>query len=291
MDIESILEEYSLTDFAVGSGGCWNDAPMECCERDITVFDGRDESDLVTEQDGTIIRIHHGSLNEHHSSVLVQFCDLTILRDERWEIRTFMSKLRERRDILFHDSTRDALLDAMFCTTRARTGLASNDVLAPIWLKCAAFYLADAICLLHGKRPSPAHMLGILRGLEDSSTNEALELIHSCVGTRRATPTLLDRMARSAIGFSDLTEGNDHSRIIARKHEYMTGNRYLADCHFYLGYVCRNIMIMAGDAVQSRPGLGHILKTAMDIEGSTAEHVERCGSLRNAASDILSRTT
>ena len=288
MDVEAVLEKYALADFAVGSGGCWNHDPMECCERDITVFDGRDEADLIAECSDGIIRVHHGTLNESRSAVLVQLCDLAVLRDDGWEIRMLLSRLDERRDALFRDSARDCLLDAMFCTSRARQGLASGDGLAPVWLKCAAFYLADAACLAHGARPSPAHMLGTLRRLRGDPAEGVLDLIHTCTGIGRATPTLLDRMSRSAAGLSDLTEGNGHSRIIAKKYRHMTENRQLADCHFYLGYVSRNLMVAAKESVRTRPSLGHILRVSMDVEADTGDQLAQCRSIRDAADGILS---
>ncbi len=291
MDLESILEEYSLTDFAVGAGGCQNQSPLECCEHDITVFDGRVEGELVVEQDGNFVRVHHGSLNEYHSNILAQLCDLQILRDDRWEIRMLLSTLRERRGDLFRDSARNSLLDLLFCTARARHGLAAGDMLAPAWLKCAAFYLADAICFSNGIRPSPAHMLGALRKLDRDPISEKLAVVHSCIGIDRATPVLLERMSKSTMGLSDMVEGNGHSGIIGRKHDYMAGHQQIPDCYFYLGYTSRNIMVAAKDMMPSRPELAHVLRIALDLDGDTERALGQCRILRGAANEILASAT
>lgn len=287
MDLDSVLEEYSLTDFAAGIGGCQNQNPMHCCEYNVTVFDEKDEADLVIESGGRIVRIHHSSLNESRSNVLVQLCDLKVLQDDGWALRTLLARLRERRSEIFKDSVKNCLLDSLFCNARAFDGLRSSDALAPAWLKCAAFYLADAICLSNGSRPSPAHMLGDLRALGRSRINEKLAVVNACVGAERASPSLLKRMSISTMQLSDILEGNGHSKIIGRKCEHMIKRRPLTDCYFYLGYVGRGIMTASRDAIVGRAELIHGLKLALDLDNDKEKVADQCARLQKAASEVL----
>ena len=213
MDISGLLEEYSLADFAAGLGGCQNSSPMQCCEYDIAVFDEKSEVDTILNYDGQIARIHHNSFNESRSRILAQLCDLRIISDKKMQLGTFLAKLNERRSEIFADAAKDCLLDSMFCNARALDA-ETEKALSLAWAKCAAFYLADAICLANMIRPSPAHMLGAIRRLETSRINEKIGFVASCIGMERASPVLLGRMAESAAGLSDAVEGNDHSKII-----------------------------------------------------------------------------
>ena len=109
-------------------------------------------------------------------------------------------------------------------------------------------------------------MLDSLRKLKKNSINKHISVVTQTVGIERATPTLLERMLKSTIGFSDLVENNNHSEIIQQKHDYFVKNSMLSDCYFYLGYVNKEIFIQIKDALNREQDLIHILKIAFDVE-------------------------
>ena len=111
-------------------------------------------------------------------------------------------------------------------------------------------------------------MLKILRELPKNKTNETISVITDSIGIERATPSLLSRMLKSTIGFSDTIEGNFHSKSISRKCNYLIENSLFSDCYFYLGYVNRNNFKKIQD-LHRKPELIHILKTAFDLENDT----------------------
>ena len=60
-----------------------------------------------------------------------------------------------------------------FVLQKQKNALKNSDPFSSSWIKCAAYYLADAIS--SGKyviRPSPAHMLEHLRAFEKNKINE-----------------------------------------------------------------------------------------------------------------------
>jgi hypothetical protein len=293
MNFDNILEEYSLTDFPVGLGGCHNNGhSFECCEYNITVFDEKDENDLIIRGDeNSMIKIHHGSLNESNSNTLIQLSNMKIICDDHWDLRMFLSKIKEKQNELFTDATKNCLLDSLFCNAKARNGLKSNDVFSPYWLECSAFYLADAICFYNKIRPSPAHMLETLRKLKKNQINQKLSTINQCIGIERATPILLDRMCKSTMGFSDIVQENHDSRIILQKHDFLTKNSLSSDCYFYFGYLNRNNMIKIKDSISRKSDLIHILKVAFDVENDPTKIESRSSLLQKTANDILSLIT
>ena len=98
-------------------------------------------------------------------------------------------------------------------------------------------------------------MLDSLRKLKKSSINEHISVVTQTVGIERATPTLLERMLKSTIGFSDLIEKNKHSQIIQQKHDFFVKNSMLSDCYFYLGYVNQENFIKIKDTLNREQDL------------------------------------
>ncbi len=291
--VAGLLGDLSLDGFPAGVGGCRGPAggaPHGCCEYDVSVFDERTEPDTIVEiGGGGLAAVHHCTLSETRSNVLAQLADLHVVRDERWDLRMMLSRVRARRGRIYRDYMRNCLVDALFCITKARGGLAASDPLAPCWTKCAAFYLADAVLLGRGIRPRPSHMLGDARALGPGGAAGGFSVVNECVGTERATPVLLERMAESAAGLSDEAEGNGRSRIIRAKAAYLIRRSLLADCYFYLGYVGRNNLVMVKDGIASRPGMVHLLRVALDLEADPAAVERHAGALHEAVNRMLSQ--
>jgi hypothetical protein len=107
------------------------------------------------------------------------------------------------------------------------------------------------------------------------------------LGLERATPSLLERMAKSTIGFSDMTENNSHGVIIQQKYEYLVANSLLSDCYFYLGYLNKNNILSIRDTIHKKPELIHILKTAMDLEHDAIKLESQATLLQKIANDVI----
>ena len=115
MDLKKFVEEQSLTNFPVGLGGCRaTNSFFDSCDYDIIVFDDKSESDKIIFYDENFIKIHHGSLKETKSDVLVKYDGMQIIHDESWELRMFVSKIKEKRLALYHDYAKNRLFDSLF---------------------------------------------------------------------------------------------------------------------------------------------------------------------------------
>ena len=268
MEYKKILENLSIEIGPVGMGGCKNHgSSYDCCEYDITIFDGKKDEESFLEHDGVFYHIYHGTMQETSPEILLQYDNMMILLDEQWELRMLISKIKEKREQIFNAYIKNCLVEAGVCIAKARHGL-NSDPYSSSWVKCAAYFLADAVSALNSHRPSPLHMLKILRELPKNKTNETISVITDSIGIERATPSLLSRMLKSTIGFSDTIEGNFHSKAISRKCNYLIENSLFSDCYFYLGYVNRNNFKKIQD-LHRKPELIHILKTAFDLENDT----------------------
>ena len=287
MEYKKILENLSIEIGPVGMGGCKNHgSSYDCCEYDITIFDGKKDEESFLEHDGVFYHIYHGTMQETSPEILLQYDNMMILLDEQWELRMLISKIKEKREQIFNAYIKNCLVEAGVCIAKARHGL-NSDPYSSSWVKCAAYFLADAISVLNSHRPSPVHMLKILRELPKNKTNESISVITDSIGIERATSSLLSRMLKSTIGFSDLIEGNFHSKTILRKYNYLIENSLFSDCYFYLGYINRNNFKKIQD-LHRKPELIHMLKTGFDLENDITKIESDANNLYQATNLLLS---
>ena len=270
MDLKKIIAEHGLSDFPVGLGGCRiSDFHFDSCAYDLFVFDGKSESERIIQSDNKFLIIHHASLSETQSKNLLRYNNLQIIQDASWDLRMLLSKINEKHSHLYSDFAKNCLIESEFCCQKTRDAVANSDKFASCWQKCASYYLADAIFSLNNLQSSPSHMLDLLRNLQKSSVNDHISIVTQTVGIERTTPTLLSRMLKSTVGFSDVVENNHHSKIIQQKYDFFVKNSMLSDCYFYLGYVNKENFMKIKDILNKEQDLIHILKVAFDVESDS----------------------
>ena len=287
MDIKKLIEVEKLSSFPVGLGGCRNsDDNFDSCDYDVFVFDGKSEQEII-QFENEFVMIHHCSLSETLSKNLIQYDNLQIIQDESWDLRMLLSKISEKRTSLYLDFAKNSLIESLFCCQKTKESIQNSDVFAPCWQKCSAYYLADAVSSLNHKQSSPSHLLDTLRNLEKNPINENISAITETIGIERATPSLLERMLKSTIGFSDLVEKNNHSQTIQKKHDYFVKNSMLSDCYFYLGYVNKENFIKIKETLSREQDLIHILKIAFDVEADTNLLEQQVNVIQKSCNEIL----
>ena len=288
MDFKKLIEQQGLTNFPVGLSGCRTSGlNFDLCDYDITIFDEKSDPDVFVLFENDIIRIHHGSLKENQSKILIQYDQMQIIQDDSWDLRMFLSKIKEKRMNLFNDYAKNCLVDSLFCCEKCKSGINSSNVFASCWQKCASFYLAEAICALNQKKPSPSHMLDMMRNFEKNPINKKISTINETVGIERAIPSLLERMLKSTMGFSDMVEKNNHSQIIKQKHDFFVENSMLSDCYFFLGYINKENFVKIKNTLEKQPDLIHILKIAFDIEADYTLLKQQSENTQNSCHQIL----
>ena len=130
-------------------------------------------------------------------------------------------------------------------------------------------------------------MLDSLRRFEKNPINEKISVVNETVGIERSTPSLLLRMLKSTIGFSDLVEKNNHSLLIQQKHDYFIKNSMLSDCYFYLGYLNKENFLKLKDSIEKQPDLFHILKISFDIDADPNLLEKQAYLVQKSSNEIL----
>ncbi|CUR51191.1 conserved protein of unknown function [Nitrosotalea devaniterrae] len=287
MDVKQIPKLLSLSDFPVGFGGCRNDGThFECCEYDMTVMDGQSGESIHRIADD-FVRVRHHSLDDSSSDVLYHLQDVSVITDDQWTLRMLLSKIKEKKESITMSYARSCLVDAGIFANKAKDSVKLKDPFAGVCIKCAAYSLADAILCLNLKRPNPTHMMEIIRNMKTDKVNQKFSTIHQILGIERASTSLLSRMVKSTIGFSDMTENNGNSGIIQKKYEYFVANSLLSDCYFYLGYVNRNNVLKIRNQIHKNPEFIHVLKVGLDIESDLTVIDNQATMLMQSANEIL----
>jgi len=288
MDLKKFIESHGLADFPIGLGGCRNlNYFFDSCDYDLMVFDENSSNNQIVSFENDIITIHHASLSETNTKKLLQYDRLKIIQDESWNLKILLSKISKKRDSLFSDFATNSLIESIFCCQKTKDAIQNESPFAACWQKCACYYLADAISSLNNNYSSPSHMLDSLRNFEKNSTNSHISNVLQTIGIERATPTLLERMLKSSIGFSDLIENNNHYELIQRKYDYFIKNSMLSDCYFYLGYINKENFISIKDELNKQEDLIHLLKVAFDIESDSNLLLQQAETVQISCNQIL----
>ena len=288
MDLKKFIENQGLSSFPIGLGGCRTLGYFfDSCDYNLIVFDETSSNNQIISFENNLITVHHASLSETNTKKLLQYDKLNVLQDDSWNLKIFLSKISEKRDTLFSDYAKNSLIESMFCCQKTIDAIQNDDIFAACWQKCASYYLADAISSLNKYPSSPSHMLDSLRKFEKNSINNYISDVLQTIGIERATPTLLERMLKSSIGFSDLIENNNHSKLIQKKYDYFLENSMLSDCYFYLGYINKENFVYIKDELNRRQDLIHILKIAFDIESDPNLLSQQAKTIQNSCNDVL----
>jgi len=288
MNYEDLIREKSWSGHPVGLSGCrTGDAFFDSCDYDITVFDDKAQNEEIIQFQNNFIKIHHGSLSESRSKKLIQYDNMEIIHDESWDLRMLLAKIKEKRLTFYRDYAKNSLIESLFCCEKTKQGIKESSVFAPCWQKCASFFLADGILALNQCKPSLSHMLDAMRKLKKNPINEKISVVNETVGIERSTPSLLERMLKSTIGFSDLVEKNNHSLLIQQKHDYFVKNSMLSDCYFYLGYINKENFVKLKDSIEKQPDLFHILKISFDLDSDPYLLEKQAHMVHKSSNEIL----
>ena len=291
MKAEEILRIIPPTTYPVGLGGCHAEQTnLDCCVHDITIFDQSGIPESVIEKDSQFFKIHHCTLTENRVEILIQLHHMQILYDEQWELKMFLAKIREKHESILKAFTKSSIIESQICLTKAKNVLDKSDPFVSSWIKSAGYFLVDAILSLNNYRPSPSHMLDILRNLKSNQINEMLPIVLDSLGLERATPSLLRRMSKSTVGLSDLVEKNNNSKIIQHKINCFLDKSLFSDCYFYIGYVNRNNFYRIKNSLDKFPEIIHILKTGFDLEYDSSAFETDIQSLHEVAQILLKST-
>ena len=288
MNPDEILKIIGPSTFPIAIGGSDSDDFDTDCEiYNLVIFDGKNTSDKIITHGSNVLKISHGDLSENNSEYLIHYENLQIIQDEQWELKMLISKIHEKKNILFSVSAKNALVESQLALSKAKNSLAKDDPFTSCWIKCGVISLIDSILFQNQILPNPVQALSSMRNLKQKNTNQFTDKVISETGIERATPSLLSRMLKSTCGFSDMVEKNQNSVVIEKKANYLIKNSLLSDCYLYLNYQNRNIFYKIKNSLNTNSDKIHVLKTAFDLTNIPSELLSSIDSMNDITNALL----
>ena len=289
MNLDEIIKIIGQNNSPIALGGYDADGfDIDCNIHNLVLFDGKNISDEIITHESKTLKISHGTLSETIPESLIHYQNLEIIQDPEWELKMFVSKIKEKKDVLFLASSKNALVESQLSLSKAKNALEHDDPFVSCWIKCAITSLIDSILLQNNILPYSAQALSLIRNLKQKNTNQFVDKIIAESGIERATSSLLSRMLKSSSGFSDMIENNQNSSIIEKKANYLIQNSLFADCYLYLIYQNRNNFYKIKDSLDKNSDKIHVLKTAFDLTITSSELSGTIDSLSDISKSLLS---
>ena len=289
MNLDEIIKIIGQNNSPIALGGYdADDFDIDCNIHNLVLFDGKNISDEIITHESKTLKISHGTLSETNPESLIHYQNLEIIQDPEWELKMFVSKIKEKKDVLFLSSSKNALVESQLSLSKAKNALEHDDPFVSCWIKCAITSLIDSILIQNNILPYPAQALSLMRNLKQKNTNQFVDKIIAESGIERATSSLLSRMLKSSSGFSDMIENNQNSSIIEKKANYLIQNSLFADCYLYLIYQNRNNFYKIKDSLDKNSDKIHVLKTAFDLTITSSELSGTIDSLSDISKSLLS---
>ena len=289
MNLDEIIKIIGQNNSPIALGGYdADDFDIDCNIHNLVLFDGKNISDEIITHESKTLKISHGTLSETIPESLIHYQNLEIIQDPEWELKMFVSKIKEKKDVLFLSSSKNALVESQLSLSKAKNAFEHDDPFVSCWIKCAITSLIDSILLQNNILPYSAQALSLIRNLKQKNTNQFVDKIIAESGIERATSSLLSRMLKSSSGFSDMIENNHNSPIIEKKANYLIQNSLFADCYLYLIYQNRNNFYKIKDSLDKNSDKIHVLKTAFDLTITSSELSGTIDSLSDISKSLLS---
>lgn len=289
MNLDEIIKIIGQNNSPIALGGYdADDFDIDCNIHNLVLFDGKNISDEIITHESKTLKISHGTLSETNPESLIHYQNLEIIQDPEWELKMFVSKIKEKKDVLFLSSSKNALVESQLSLSKAKNAFEHDDPFVSCWIKCAITSLIDSILLQNNILPYSAQALSLIRNLKQKNTNQFVDKIIAESGIERATSSLLSRMLKSSSGFSDMIENNQNSSIIEKKANYLIQNSLFADCYLYLIYQNRNNFYKIKDSLDKNSDKIHVLKTAFDLTITSSELSGTIDSLSDISKSLLS---
>jgi len=289
MNLNEIIKIIGQTNSPIALGGYnSDDLDTDCNIYNLVLFDGKNTSDEIITHESKILKISHGNLSETSPENLIHYENLEIIQDPEWELKMLISKIKEKKNQLFSAASKNALVESQLSFSKAKNALEHEDSFVSCWIKCGIVSLIDSILLQNKIISTSVKSLSSIRNLKEKNSNQFVDKIIAETGIERATPSLLSRMLKSTLGFSDMIENNQNSLIIEKKANHLIQNSLFADCYLYLIYQNRNNFYKIKDSLNKNSDKIHVLKTAFDLTTTSSDLSDTIDSLSDISKSLLS---
>ena len=151
MNLDEITKIIGSNDSPIALGGYdSDDFDVDCGIQNVIIFDGKDISDEIITHESKTLKISHGTLSETNPEHLIYYGNIKIIQDIQWEVKMLVSKVQEKKNMLFSTSAKNSLVESQLSLSKAKNALEHDDPFVSCWIKSGIISLIDsrtAICI------------------------------------------------------------------------------------------------------------------------------------------------
>ena len=121
MNLDKIIKTIGSTVSPIALGGYdSDDFDADCGIQNLIIFDGKDIPDEIVTRESETLKISHGNLSETNSEHLIHYGNIQIIQDTQWELKMLVSKVQEKKNMLFSTSAKNALVESQLSLSKAK---------------------------------------------------------------------------------------------------------------------------------------------------------------------------
>ena len=156
-------------------------------------------------------------------------------------------------------------------------------IVSSMLLKISAYEFLQGLVSFSGLPGSPLHQLELIRRTLEPNQfeSEIISLALEIIGVERATDSVL---RRSIPSYSRLAADRYDRTLIEAKIKFLYESRMTADCYFFIGRICSDILKSLDNAFWHT--YGKLIQIGMDLS-MDVEHIQRWNSQLNFAAKRL----
>jgi hypothetical protein len=257
-----------------------------CCEYDIMVLSNGDRRCEVKKLGSYWAEILYVPLKPKVPKVILDSADGIVLSDtDDLKISSMLNAVMDdtRRTSSKLAIARKMLISCLMRQTEIERISQKSAIISSMLLKISAYEVMQSIVFFSGLPGSPLHQLELIRGALEPSQfeSESISLALEIIGVERATTSVL---RRSIPSYSRLAAHRYDRSLIEAKIKFLYESGMTADCYYYVGKVCSDILKSLDSTLWHT--YGKLVQIGMDLS-MDVEHIQRWNSQLSMAAKRL----
>jgi hypothetical protein len=173
---------------------------------------------------------------------LLASTEAKVLRDPEWVLSSALSYLRSNRPGLAERARRSCCERGLLYLSRATRVLnTSNQWWAGYWITAAAYQLAFGLLVDHNKVPSPSHLIGQVREVDENTPHSWMDVLRDALSLDKATKGAVARRLRAVKSLLEARGEGDVANVVSEKVAFLIGHHQTIEAYSYLGYLATQI--------------------------------------------------
>ena len=261
-----------------------------CCEYDILVLSNGIQPHKVMKLDSYWAELLYVPLRPKVLKSIPNSVDGIVLNDtDDLELSSIVNAVMNNTRLRRSSSSaiaRKLLVSSLMRYNEIESLSQKSPIISSMLLKISAYEIMQSLVFFSGLPGSPLHQLELIRRVLEPNQfeSEIISLALEIIGVERATASVL---RRSIPSYSRLAANRYDRSLIEAKIKFLYESGMTADCYYYIGKICSEILKSLDSTFWHT--YGKLVQLGMDLS-MDIEHIQRWNSQLTAAAKRLLRS-